>query len=337
MAKIEPVSIGTTAARLAELVASGEVTPVEVVRAHLAQIERLDGRVGAFQALRPERALAEAEALATRKDLGKLPLAGVPIAVKDNVAVAGEPMRWGSAASPDGLQERDDELVARMRAAGGIIVGITRMPELGVWGTSDGAFGIARNPWDLDRTPGGSSGGSAAAVAAAMVPVAHGNDGMGSIRIPAANCGLFGIKPGAGTVPRKDDATSWFGLTENGPLATTVEDAALLLSVLAGRPDLRRPSPPDGPLRIAVSTKSPAPGFGADRHFRAAVTATGELLSAQGHGISEKDPPYSMRATNTALAFWFAGTEAELHGLDRGRVEARTRRHAAAAKPTRRM
>jgi amidase len=329
--------VGSTAAKLAELVRTGSASPVEVVQAHLEQIARLDERIGAFQLLRADLALEEAEEVDQRADLAELPLAGIPVGVKDNIAVAGEPMRIGSAATSDQPQAEDNELVRRMRAAGAVVVGITRMPELGVFGATDGAFGIARNPWDLKRTPGGSSGGSAAAVAAAMVPVAHGNDGMGSIRIPSANCGLFGLKPGAGTVPRSDDATSWFGMTENGPLATTVDDAALLLSVLAADARFRDPVPPDRPLRIAVSTKPPQAGVGADRYFRDAVSATADLLGAQGHRVKPGDPPYSVRMANAMLATWFAGAEGEMEGLDRRKVEPRNRRHAAAARFTRRM
>src|SRR5690606_17038967 len=144
---------------------------------------------------------------------------------------------------------------ARLRAAGAIVVGMTRMPELGVWGTSDGATGIARSPWAPERSAGGSSGGSAAAVAAGMVPVAHGNDGLGSIRIPAAACGLFGLKPGPGVVPCGLGPTDWCGLVENGVLATTVEDAALVLSVMAARPDLAAVAEPARPLRSDVSVR----------------------------------------------------------------------------------
>jgi amidase len=328
--------IGATAVDLARRVRDGDVTPVDVVRAHLDHIEQLDGRIGAFQLVRRERALAEAEELGARSDLSELPLAGVPVGVKDNISVAGEPKRLGSAATRADPQPEDDELVKRMRAAGAVVVGITRMPELGVFGSSDGAFGIARNPWDLDRTPGGSSGGSAAAVASAMVPVAHANDGMGSIRIPAANCGLFGLKPGEGTVPRADDATAWFGLTENGPLATSVDDGALLLSILAGRSDLRDPALPERSLRIARSWKSPAAGFRPDRSFKSAAASAAELLGTQGHRVEPKDPPYSVRMTAVMSATWFAGTEAELEGLDLAKVERRNRRHAAAARFTRR-
>ena len=131
-----------------------------------------------------------------RPDRPGLALAGVPVAVKDNIAVRGEPMRVGSRASPAGPQACDHPVVARLRAAGAVVVGVTRMPELALWPFTDGAFGMARNPWDVSRTCGGSSGGSAAAVAAALVPLAHGNDALGSIRGPAAACGLVAVKPG---------------------------------------------------------------------------------------------------------------------------------------------
>jgi amidase len=337
MAKRRSSLVGATATRIAELVRAGRVQPVDVVRDHLDQIRALDDRVGAFQRVRAERAIAEADELAARSDLAELALAGVPVGVKDNVSVEGEPKRLGSAATSPEPEPADDELVRRMRSAGAVVVGITRMPEFGVFGTTDGAFGIARNPWDLERTPGGSSGGSGAAVASAMVPVAHANDGMGSIRIPAANCGLFGLKPGEGTVPRADDATAWFGLTENGPLATTVDDAALLLSVLADRPEYRDPAPPDRSLGIAVSVKSPVAGFGADENFKAAASTTADLLGQRGHRVERRDPPYSIRMANALAAHWFAGAEAEMQGLDHRKLEPRNRRHAGAARFTRRM
>ncbi len=137
-------------------------------------------------------------------------------------------------------------------------MGLTNLPELAIYPFTDSAFGIARNPWDRRRTPGGSSGGAAAAVAAAMVPVAQGNDGLGSIRIPAAACGLFGIKPGTGVVPAQIGADSFRGMAENGPLATTVADAALMLEVMAGAPF---DSPEPSGLRIAVSVKPTGPGI----------------------------------------------------------------------------
>ena len=150
------------------------------------------------------------------------PLSGVPIAIKDNIPVAGEPMRTGSAATSVVPRLMDHPVVQRVRAAGAIPVGLTRVPEMCVWGTTDSAFGITRNPWSPGRTPGGSSGGSAVAVAAGMVPVAHGADGMGSIRIPAACVGIVGLKPGTGVVPAELGVNDWYGMSENGVFATTV-------------------------------------------------------------------------------------------------------------------
>ena len=203
------------------------------------------------------------------------------------------------------------------------------MPELCVFGATDSVYGITRNPWSVERSPGGSSGGSAAAVASAMVPVAHGNDGMGSIRIPAACIGLVGIKPGLGTVPAGLGNGSWFDMAENGPLATTVADCALVLSVLADRPELAEVAEPE-PLRIAVSTRSPVPGVRVDREWAAAATATGELLAAQGHTVTYVNPPAPTSTALQALVRWYAGTEMDARTLaDRSRLEPRVARHAA--------
>ena len=171
--------------------------------------------------------------------------------IKDNLPVGGEPVRLGSAAVPEARQDKDHPVVARLLAAGAVVVGHTNLPERGIYPFTDSAFGIARNPWDRRRSPGGSPGGSAA-VASAMVPVAQGNDGLGAIRIPAGACGLVGIKPGVGVVLAQIGADSWGGIAENGPLATTVADAALMLEVMAGVSfDVTEPSS----LRIAVSVK----------------------------------------------------------------------------------
>ncbi|WP_331770694.1 amidase [Embleya sp. NBC_00888] len=201
--------IGRTATEIAAAVRTGRVSAREMVRQHLDRIAERDGRLGAFVRVRAEAALAEADVLDARADRGELPLAGVPIAIKDNIAVAGEPMRNGSAATSDLPQSADHTVVARLRAAGAVVVGITNLPESAIYPFSDSVYGTSRNPWNLAVTAGGSSGGSAAAVASGMVPIAHGNDGAGSIRIPAANCGLFGFKPGTGVVPGEIGADSW--------------------------------------------------------------------------------------------------------------------------------
>ena len=209
-----------------------------------------------------------------------------------------------------------------------MVVGITRVPELCVYGTTDSTYGITRNPWDLDRSPGGSSGGSAAAVASGTVPVAHGNDGMGSIRIPSACCGLVGIKPGLGVVPADLGDGSWFGMAENGPLATTVDDAALMLSVLAARPELADPAD-IGSLRIAVSTRVPGP-TPLSRSWRAAATTSADLLRKAGHRVVEAHPPYGQVLALSEVVRWTAGTELDARGLaDRSLLQPRVRRQAA--------
>jgi amidase len=304
----------------------------DVVAEHLARIERLDGRVGAFRVVRAEAALAEADEVASRPDLAELPLAGVPVAIKDNVPVAGEPMRNGSAATSTTPRERDHEVVRRLRAAGAVVVGLTRVPELCIYAVTDSAFGITRNPWDTARTPGGSSGGSAAAVAAGTVPIAHGNDGLGSLRIPAACCGVVGIKPGAGVVPADLGNGSWFGMSENGALATTVEDAALMLSVLAARPELATIDPPRQ-LRVAVSTRAPVPATPVDRYWAAAARSTGELLRGAGHAVRNAHPPYGPTLGFSGIARWAAGTELDARLVaDRSSFARRTRRHADAGR-----
>jgi amidase len=162
------------------------------------------------------------------------------------------------------------------------------------------------------------------------VAVAAGNDGMGSIRIPAACCGLFGIKPGFGVVPAELGNGSWFDMAENEPLATTVADAALVLSVMAGRPELAVVEPPGSPLRIAVSTRSPVVGTRVDPAYVDAALRTADALAGAGHRVVQADPAYPTRTALAALVRWFAGTEKDAQLLDdRSRVERRVRVHAA--------
>ncbi|MFE1312018.1 amidase [Streptomyces sp. NPDC058755] len=318
---------GRTAAEIAAAVRAKEVTPREVVAEHLARIERLDGRIGAFRKVRAEAALAEADAVASRADLAELPLAGVPVAVKDNLAVRGESHRDGSAATPDTPAGEDHVTVARLRAAGAVVVGLTNVPELCVFGTTEGVFGIARNPWDTSRSAGGSSGGSAAAVAAGLVPIALGNDGMGSLRIPAANCGLVTLKPGHGVVPAGIGNGDWFGMSENGPLATTVEDLRLMLSVLADAEFVRREE--RTPLRIAVALRSPLAGVSVSKPYTTAVRQAAEVLAKAGHRVRRAEPPYPLSLSITSLQHWTAGTAVDAEGLDPARLARRTRVHAA--------
>jgi amidase len=325
-----------TAAELASAVRSGNITAVEATQAALDRVQKHDARLGAFQLVRGEKALAEAAAIDAREDRASLPLAGVPVVIKDSIPVSGEPMRIGSAATSTDPQLSDHELVARLRAAGGIIIGLTTVPELCVFGTTDSVFGVTRNPWNTERTPGGSSGGSAAAVAAGIVPFAHGNDGMGSIRGPAGNCGIFGLKPGGGVVPQDIGFDSWGGMSENGPLATTVADAALLLSVMANRPDLANPAEPSKPLRIAIAPGEPSVLVKLDPEWRAALVKTAEALRAAGHIVTEAKFPYDPNPI-ALLARWFAGTAADANALDKALLTPRTRTHARLGRIAKRL
>jgi amidase len=327
--------IGRSALDLARLVQSGEVSPVDVVQAHLDRIREHDDVVRAFVAVRGDDALAEARALGQRRDLAALPLAGVPVAVKDVIDVAGLPTRFGSRAIPATPATADNELVTRLRAAGAIVVGKTRVPEFCQFAWTDDADGATRSPWDLSRTAGGSSGGSAAAVASAMVPLAHGSDGGGSIRIPAACCGLVGVKPGAGVVPAREN--DWNGLSVNGPLATTVADAAVGLSVLAARPDLRQPAPPSERLRVALSLEPGLPRVPVDDDYAGAARATAALLQTLGHGVEEANPGYGIGPMATSGARAFAGVAQSADGLRLRDLERRSRPTVVAGRALRRF
>jgi amidase len=319
--------VGATAKQIARAVRRGDTTATQVVADHLEQISISDPSLNAFRVVRGGEAIAEAEKVDEQEDLANLPLAGVPVAVKENTAVAGLPTWNGSEAARTPIAENDHEVVRRLRGAGAVVVGVTRMPELGLWAVTDGPDGATRNPWALDRTPGGSSGGAAAAVAAGLVPMAQGNDGLGSIRIPAACCGLVGLKPGRGVVPSDLGVDDWFGLTENGVLTTTVADAALGFSVLAGRSPAKLVEPQK--LRVGVSLRSPLAGVRADEPNRAAVATASKLLVNAGHDTATADPPYSIKFGYAGLAMWFAAAyrEADAAGLDLAALQPRTRHH----------
>ena len=329
--------VGLPATQIAALVRSGEVPAVDVVRAHLDRIEEVDPRIGAFRTVRRESALAEARAVDTALTRFALPLAGVPIAVKDNVAVRGEMATDGVAGHQPAPATRHHPVVERLRAAGAVVVGITRVPELCLYGATDGPGTVTRNPWDTARSPAGSSGGSAAAVASGCVPVAHGNDGMGSLRLPAAACGLVTLKPGRGVVPAEIGADSWSGMAENGALATTAADLALVHAVLAGE-EPAGPVDPGRPLRIAVSTRPPMPGLASDAAAVAAVERTAEALRAAGHVVVRRDPPITPGAVTGAVTRWMAGAWDDVQhlGVPLERLTPRARSHARMGRIARR-
>jgi amidase len=287
------------AAEQARRVAAGEVSAREVVEATLERIADQQPRVNAFRVVLAEQALAAADAADARRARGEGGLLnGVPVAIKDDHDVAGQSTPRGTAADLR-VRERDSDVVARLRAAGAVIVGKTHVPELTMNPATDSVtYGATRNPWDLSRTPGGSSGGSGAAMAAGLAGVALGTDGAGSIRTPSAWCGLFGIKPQLERIPF-GTPDAWQGLAHAGPMARTVADAALFLDATA------TDVPPDGfaaaarrepgRLRIAVSTKVP-PGATArlGQEERVAVERAAALLRELGHDVVERDPDYPL-------------------------------------------
>ena len=233
-----------SAERLARGIARREFSAVEVMEAHLARVHALNPRLNAFVTLAPEddllREAAAADARVARgKPLG--PLHGLPIGVKDLHRTAGLRTTFGSPVFENFTPEEDDLIVERHRAAGAIVVGKTNTPEFGAGSqTFNAVFGATRNPWDPARTPGGSSGGSAAALAAGLTPLADGSDFGGSLRNPASFCGVFGLRPTPGRVPMRPEEAPWFPIPVSGPMARTAADAALLLSAVAG-PDPRDP------------------------------------------------------------------------------------------------
>jgi amidase len=314
-------------ARQAALVRSGSVTPRELVETSLERIAELDPKLNAFRCVFAERALAQADEAARRAGgADDLPLLGVPIAVKDDTPFAGEPRTVGSSAYGDPEPE-SAAFVERLREAGAIVVGIARTPELGAQCfTETAAGGITRNPWDLQRTPGGSSGGPAAAVAAALVPASTATDGAGSIRGPAAACGLFGMKTTRGLVPTAPAAELFVGLTVYGFLTRGVDDAALLYEVVTGEPFVAAAQAEPRKLRIALSRRIP-PGSSARLHpdWRRATEQTAELLSSLGHEVVEREPAIGAVGLNT-LARWLHGVAEEADGMAHpDRLERRTR------------
>ncbi|HEV2819817.1 MAG TPA: amidase [Solirubrobacteraceae bacterium] len=288
---------------LAGLVRGGEISARELVDASLARIEALDGQVNAFVHVDTRGARAAADAIGPRD--GR-PYAGVPVAIKNNRAVAGFPLTLGAAFTGDLSAGHDHNVTRRLREAGMVIVGATTLPEWGILPVTESRrLGPTRNPWDLTRTPGGSSGGSGAAVAAGMVPLAHGNDGGGSIRIPAACCGLVGLKPQRGRISPAPDAGEQF-LAQDGMLTRTVAETASLLDLLAG-PEVGDASwapPPSDPftvqaarepvaLRIAATWAPPLEGGELDPVCGKSVRDAATLLESLGHEVVEADPPWT--------------------------------------------
>jgi len=304
------------ATELAAMVRSGEVSSRELVEISLARIEELNPKLNAFVETDGERALQTASAI---KAGDERPFAGVPIAIKNNRPVEGLRMTIGCSLLADHVASHDCNITRRFKEAGFVIVGTTTLPEYGILPVSEARlFGPTRNPWDTERTPGGSSGGAAAAVASGMVPVAHGNDGGGSIRIPAACCGLVGLKPARGRIsaaPERGEAP----LDVDGVLTRTVGDTAAILDVLAGYElgdATWAPPPPEpfaaaagrdpGRLRIASTTFSPTADAVVDPICAQAVSDAAELLRSLGHEVEEVDPPWRIEGLSELFGAVFS-------------------------------
>src|SRR3954454_13031819 len=285
---------------LGELVGSGELSARELVETSLRRIDALDERINAFTHLHAEEALEAADAVSPGDPR---PFAGVPLAVKTEVAVEGSPLTFGSRLFGDYTPDHDAHQIRRLKDAGMIVVGRTNMPEAGIMPITEPArFGATRNPWDLERTPGGSSGGSAAAVAAGMVPVANALDGGGSIRIPAACCGLVGLKVSRNRISMGPEISdSLFGVT--GVVTRTVDETARLLDVLAGYEpgDGNWAPPPDEPfadaarreprpLRVGV-VDTPPTGAPLDPEHARALREAADLLAPLGHDVQDAEMP----------------------------------------------
>lgn len=290
--------------------AAGEVSSSELVAEALERAKKVQAKLNPFRIIREEKATGDAAQADARLASGeRLPLLGVPVAIKDDSDLEGETTEFGCAGdfTP---KVADCEAVRRLRAAGAVVIGKTNTPEFGQWPwTESTACGPTRNPWNPDYSPGGSSGGSAVAVATGVVAAAMGSDGAGSVRIPAAWTGLVGIKPQRGRISTWPDAEAFNGITCHGTLARTVADAAFLLDVLTGNHpgDTHKPPPPRWPyaeaarrspprLRIALSRKVPFSLVRArlDPEVERAVTSVAERISGLGHEVEEADPDYGL-------------------------------------------
>jgi len=289
------------AAEQARLLAAGTITAPDLLEIYLERIARLDPLLRSFRVVLTDSARQQAVAAQVRLDAGeRLPLLGVPVAIKDDIDVGGQLTTFGSSAVANPKTE-DAEVVSLLRAAGAVIIGKTNVPELMTLPFAESiTFGATRNPWDPALTPGGSSGGNGAAVAAGLVPLAVGSDGGGSIRIPSSWCGIYGLKTQRGQVSLKPRIEPWCGLDVYGPMARSVEDVALFLDVASSTPGpaggfVAAAADRPGRLRIALSTKTPPLTFAkAGREQSAAVEAAGKLLSGQGHVVETRNPPYPL-------------------------------------------
>ncbi len=330
MAALDP---GTPALELAEGLRAGELSAVELLDACLAAVDELDGSLNAVVWRNDEDARAAAAEADRRLAAGDhAPFLGVPLPIKDLTPVAGWPVSYGSRGGPEGVSEESELVVDALERAGFVLCGRTNTPEFGVITAAENLrYGISRNPWDSDRSPGGSSGGAGAAVAAGMFPVAHANDGGGSIRIPASYCGLVGFKPSRGRVPRL--AQGWLGAVVEGALTRTVADSAAVLDAIA-RPDplawYNAPAPdrafveeldrPPAGLRVGLMAQAPL-GIPTDPACVAGARAAAALLEGLGHTVEEVEVPTISEEMVPPFIALTQGGLADYEGVDWSAVE----------------
>ncbi len=321
------------ALQLAAALRARELSAVELLDACLAAVDRLDPELGAITWRNDEQARAAA-ADADRRLAGgdEAPFLGVPLPIKDLTPVAGWPVTYGSHGAPEGPSEQSELVVDALQRAGFVLCGRTNTPAFGVITAAENLrHGISRNPWDTSRTPGGSSGGAAAAVAGGMFPIAHANDGGGSIRIPASYCGLVGLKPSRGRVPRL--AQSWLGAVVEGVVAHTVADSAAVLDTIANfdplawynapapaRPFAEEVGVAPGRLRIGLMAQAPL-GIPTDEQCVAGARAAAAALEDLGHAVEEVEVPTVSEAMIPSFIVLTQGGLADYEGVDWSAVE----------------
>jgi amidase len=332
-----PDSPQQPALELAGALRRRELSAVELLDACLAAVDQSNPQLNAIVWRNDEQARAAAAEADRRLDAGEgadgqAPFLGVPLPIKDLTPVAGWPVTYGSNGAPAGESEQSELVVDALVRAGFVLCGRTNTPEFGVITVAENSrYGISRNPWDSNRSPGGSSGGAAAAVAGGMFPIAHANDGGGSIRIPASYCGLVGFKPSRGRVPRL--AQSWLGAVVEGVVSHTVADSASVLDAIAGpdplawynapaptSPFAQQTSTPPGSLRIGLMAQAPL-GIPTDDACSEGARASAELLEQLGHSVEEVEVPTVSEEMIPPFIVLTVGGLADYEGVDWGAVE----------------
>lgn len=330
----------TPALEIARMVRDGEITETEVAEHFISRVETLNPEINAFTQFDPEEVRAGARALQKhREEGGELgPLHGVPYAIKDLTTVKGKPTTFGMVPLKDNIADVDAPIVQRLKDAGGIYLGKTNTPESGYYGGTDNhLYGPTHNPWMHGYTAGGSSGGSAAAVAAGMVPIAEGSDGAGSVRIPAAMCGIVGLKPTVGVIPQNILAGRYYNWAYHGPMARTVEDAAFMLDLMAGphhadpltieRVETSYLDAIDAPVTGLKAAFSPDWGgtFTVDPEVVAIARTAVDALVEAGMQVTEASPDWGPLSVAMWHGVWVPGFASEHDMLDweahRGQVD----------------